>query len=57
MSHPRAVFPPSALDEYKAGAGLKGMAAEYRCSAITLRRWLVERGVTIRLRWQQQAKP
>ncbi len=48
MSHPRAVFPPSALTEYQAGAGLKSMAVEYRCSAVTLRRWLVERGVIIR---------
>lgn len=48
MSLPRAVFPPSALTEYLAGAGLKGMAVEYHCSAITLRRWLVERGVAIR---------
>jgi len=48
VSHPCAVFPPCALTEYQAGAGLKAMAAEYRCSAITLRRWLVERGVVIR---------
>ncbi len=48
MSHPRATFPPHAITEYQSGAGLKSMAAEYRCSAITLRRWLVERGVKIR---------
>jgi hypothetical protein len=48
MSHPRATFPPHAITEYQAGAGLKSMAVEYRCDASTLRRWLVERGVVIR---------
>lgn len=48
MSHPRAVFPLAAITEYRAGAGLKSMAVSYRCSAITLRRWLIEHGVTIR---------
>lgn len=28
MSYPRAVFQPSAVAEYLAGAGLKGMAVE-----------------------------
>jgi hypothetical protein len=48
MSHPRAVFPARAVTEYQSGAGLKAMSAEYRCNAITLRRWLTDQGVQIR---------
>jgi hypothetical protein len=47
MSHPRAVFPPDVIAHYLAN-GKDRTCAAYRTHWQTLRRWLVERGVSIR---------
>lgn len=47
MALPRASFPDHAVVDYQAH-GLKRTAAAYGSHHMTLRRWLVERGVTIR---------
>jgi hypothetical protein len=43
MARPRASFPDRILDEYRSGKSLAKLAAEYRSSNHTVRRWISER--------------
>jgi hypothetical protein len=56
MAHPRISLPDQAVSDYLAGT-LKGTAASYGVHAKSLRRWLVDRGVQIRLPNHHKAAP
>lgn len=47
MAHPRAEFPPILALEYRA-ASLATLARKYQSHPVTIRRWLVDQGVTLR---------